>query len=466
MGQLPYGSQTRLFRELWARLRAADKSEEAVKSEMASAGMSDFDISLSTDNRQPGRPKLEQDVLHDDDDAIDPMQTSDDDAHRRDPNLPECDDPETKQVLLDAETNWDPAANDHLILPRDRHLVSDYVFLVMRQIKVISSDYFDSQRRRLLVGTGCPGLACVHCLGQDQGISPVGRTFPSAADNFASALNTSLYNHMQACLCVPDAIKRALANTRKVHSAQCASIKFGSQRRYFNLLFERLTNASFPNAEGESNITKANTFLQQHRFIEIPCDNAAKAIVICNACRMVPIQFRARDSTFIGKPRLDFVRLHHSLCKKSSLDLEQMVDVLDETLPRASGGNEDEDSELNVLASESFAALVRAALAGESRLTNVFTNVVRDLLLRKRSGAEFESNHESYDTMGDLWMAFPTVVDVSSVHDAFCAFAQKDGKKYCVSDRLSENVQWGKYLSLISPSLTIPNEGEGPTAIV
>jgi hypothetical protein len=56
----------------------------------------------------------------------------------------------------------------------------------------------------------------------------------------ASALNTSLYNHMQNCYLVPDELKRALYQLKRIHSAQCASLKFGSQRRYFNLVFDRL----------------------------------------------------------------------------------------------------------------------------------------------------------------------------------------------------------------------------------
>jgi hypothetical protein len=57
-----------------------------------------------------------------------------------------------------------------------------------------------------------------------------------------------------------------------------------------------------------------------------------------------------------------------------------------------------------------------------------------------------------------LWHCFPSSVDAVAVLDAFRAFAQRDGSRCCPSDDLRENAGWADFLSLISPSLALPEQ--------
>lgn len=465
MGQLTYGSQSRLFREIWSRLRAADKNEETSSSELLrnpsdTANMDHID---SSDHRSLVKPFADNDVFASVGEEATDRQAFDE---QRDSGVPVCHDEETVAVLQKAETNWDLSVNGHLIVPQDRHLVSDYVFLAMRQLTKVSSDDLDVQRRRQTCETGMPGLACIHCFHEDQSaVSPVGRSFPSAPDNFASALNTSLFNHMQACLHIPDSIKRALVNTRKIHSAQCASIKFGSQRRYFNLLYDRLINAN--DLHGSDSIPPSSrnhvdSFLTQCGFMDLPNKDKSKVMAICLSCRMVPIQFRVRDSCFVGKPRYDLVRQHQTSCKGSYLDLEAVTDLLEEALQESCNGTKD-SFDINAIASQSFKSLVGTAVGDEQSLIKLFTEDIHKGLLRRQARGieagclDFESDLVSRGTQGivaDLWNAFPSFVDVTLIQATFRTFAEEIG----ISPNVNNHRKWMEFLSLISPSLVFPRE--------
>jgi len=159
------------------------------------------------------------------------------------------------------------------------------------QVRIIFPDQSDSLRMRRGSATGgvaggFAGLGCIHCSNRGHvNVSPSGRAFPSAPDNFASALNASLFNHMQVCLYTPDDLKRALANLRKIHSAQCSSLQFGSQRQFFNILFARLSEASGVGKSleagddaNESETAPTNDFLARSGFLHIPGQR----------CRMAP----------------------------------------------------------------------------------------------------------------------------------------------------------------------------------
>lgn len=445
MAQLSYGSQRKHFRELWARLRAVDRSEEDISSDTKG---SPSDLLNRPSSLPSARMQLsaESEV-----DNVAMQQMSEDETQLRLPTFPVCEDWETKAVLHEAVTDWDPTNNDNLILPSDRHLVSDYVFLVMRQLRIVSSDKFDAQRsRRHFGGSGLPGLACIHCMNQGPAdASPSGRSFPSAPDNFASALNSSMYNHMQACAYVPELLKRALANTRRIHSAQCVSIKFGSQRRYFNLLFDRLNRAArSPEGKEVSTTQSGNTattesFLSQFGFIEVPTKDIMKAIFICQHCRMVPIQFRSRDSTFIGKPPVDFVQQHSLLCKKSSLNLEIVAEALENVLQSTFG------NDLSILDRDTFKAMIRSAVGNNATLGAVLTDDVKRVLYQQRTGGSEDTN---CDQSKDLWNTFPCSVSFSSVESAFRSLACEVGD---MSLHLKDHPVLIQYLLLISPSFVV-----------
>jgi len=255
MAQLPFGSQKRLYEELFSRLRASDRIggvdnhsnnqvptyvPKPVTASAAAAPAVEEPDPGPIKEAFPGGEKVESDGG---DKTIDNGTAP----------FPQVSDNDTKTILATAVSDWDPAENDNLILPSDRPLISDYVFLTMRQLRMVHPDGPDANNRARKTSQ-LPGLACLHCLDQEQQVSPSGRTFPSAPDNFAAALNASLFNHMQSCRFIPKELKMALVHTRTIHSKQCSSLKFGSQRKFFNLLYQRLEAAAKKPVEEEIDI--------------------------------------------------------------------------------------------------------------------------------------------------------------------------------------------------------------------
>lgn len=227
MQQLPYGSQSRVFMQMWERARAADRTQapsEALEDThndndyLMGEASSDVDDAPEVEDDEEFVPDNEASPLSDTelDTSVTPHRVGsasvrtpaparrsvtnlDSSAgHARASAFPAVDDEETKQLLKDVEADWDPEENDRLILPEDRNLISDFVFLCMRQLKVAHPTPADFKgNRRNNVVSRMAGLCCIHCAENHdhQHIKPSGRSFPSAPDNLASALNVSI------CLC-------------------------------------------------------------------------------------------------------------------------------------------------------------------------------------------------------------------------------------------------------------------------
>jgi hypothetical protein len=96
---------------------------------------------------------------------------------------PVCDDPETLALLQAVELDQDYAANDNLILPGDRSLVTDYVFFMMKNMRIAipnASDYARG-RRSTNMNSRLAGFCCKYCHEQDTSASASGRSFPLCA---------------------------------------------------------------------------------------------------------------------------------------------------------------------------------------------------------------------------------------------------------------------------------------------
>jgi hypothetical protein len=462
MAQLPYGSQRRYYLLFWSRLRAKDQldADEEVSSNQVAPLLSDdgtSDSFLALDEKMSDAETFYKLVPEEGGENED---RSDDElaSSNRSFYLPITEDAETKALLQELESNWEPSENNHVIEPADRPLVSDYVFLIMRQLKVVFPDEDDIARvrRRITI----PGLACMHCLHREQpGLSPSGRSFSSAPDNFHSALNSSLYNHLQICVFVSDTIKRALTNTKKVHSTQCAKIKFGSQRKYFNQLYDRLRQLESKGKESipSDEIFKTKDTLSQSEFMELPNPIPSKVASICLECRMVPLHFRAPDSIFMGRVPGNGKFSHSRMCKKSSLDLSLTADLLDEII--RSSWNDD----AGVLGRRSFQEIIRAAVVDET-LSTFVTQGWKRLIHQKRG---IETNSPKDDEVDplllpDLWRVFSSYsADFSTVEAAFQKFAREvEG----MVDNLQSQSSFLNLLLLISPSLVVP-KGNTSTAV-
>jgi hypothetical protein len=359
-------------------------------------------------------------------------------------DYPLCDEAETKALLIDAEENWDPAVNDYLIRPEDRQLVSDYIFLTMRHMKKAIPTAADAMRIRRSSANSVinPGICCIHCFEKDDFVSPSGRSFPSAADNFASAFNSSLYNHMQACTFVPVNVKRALATLRKIHSAQCSK-KFGAQRRYFNILYGRLLPATVQVTDQREPFVAPTSPSPRHTlsslgFLELPTVGRTECqLTLCSRCRMVPVQFRARGAFFAERPSLTRAKDHYLNCKGSKLDLTLARDTL-QAAAAALGVTATE-----LVQRDSFKDLVRAAVDGHKALCRTFS---LDVLITR--------DYEESDDPGELWKAFPDSADFESVQAAFQVLARE--LEDCSTD-LRLHPELLAYILLIAPGMKVPD---------
>ena len=466
IAQLPYGSQRRTIYDLWSRLRDADLSEEAMNQRVSQPSTSKTTIEAATQNE--GMLE-EKDSTHDHlgsgkDKVVESTLSQVCDLQSRPDSFPECNDSETLSILREAKEMWNTSENDHLILPNDCWLISDFLFLLIRQLKVAFSDGTTSRRQ-----TPTAGLCCLHCIDSLQVVSPSGRSFPSAPDNFASSLNNSLHAHMQACSRVPPPIKQALLQLRKLHSAQCSSLRFGSQRRYFNLLHERLKQTQRPHASekpgnttdleedtDEKNETAApapdivrEVDLTSGRQIPVASDvsslgyigimDKSNSLWLCTRCRMVPLPFRVPGSCIAMDPHaVDQMQEHNQLCAGDAFQLHTVAGLLRRFLDTA-------ELPLSVLHSKSFQSFIRVCVAGVDELEKAFG---RDAVLLLQDEASEEMAQIRREA---LWSKFSGHVKPTDVLEAFQTFAEE----HRVSPNLVSHPHLLNFVLFIAPGLKL-----------
>ena len=457
MAKLPFGAQRKLFYALWARLRANDLSKEVILQRIK-------DLPQSLPETIPSTAGV-VDVAHaiasspiSFPDVVPSIHIEGEDEER--PTFfPFCDDEETKATIYRAREQ-DPAINDGLILSSDEYLVTEFVFLMMKQLKVAHPTPLDFARgkRTTVLHVGLAGMCCMHCDEHDHA-SAGGRSFPSAPDNMASSLNTSLYQHMQRCLFLPDDIKRALATVKKVHSHQCANLKFGSQRRYFNLVFQRLQSVEthvdmreiarvkaeqiegMGSRESEQGVNSET--LAKFNFHEV-----SKTCFECLRCRMVPMAFRVANSVGTNMPSWDFMESHSKFCKEDALDLSNIVAVIEECLSSISGLS------LEKLEHPNFLKVVRTAVGDDIKLVQLFTKSAFGLIKQRENAARSEGMEgiNDPDVMNGICRSFPTIVNIGTLVQEFHEFAETVPG---MEPLLSRNALFLRLFQMISPFLVV-----------
>ncbi|KAL7580065.1 hypothetical protein ACA910_005050 [Epithemia clementina (nom. ined.)] len=451
MSQVPYGSQRRLFHELWTRLRAADKAEaemEKILSTMKPPPTAAEPDKLPYDVSSPDRVGSVSSSTP----AVAPLppfpseipSSATPDVIERGAEFPISSHRETVSMIQKHADNWDPKTNDNLIVPEDRNLVSDYVFLTMRQLKATLPTSSDSVRirRGVPINPTVPGVCCIHCAEQPIAVVPSGRSFPSAPDNFASALNTSLYNHMQACPFIHDDLKRALADVRKLHSAQCAAIKFGSQRRYFNRLFDRLQRFQQVKGEGpspRSALVDLASEVADAGFLQLP-DRTTGCLFVCRRCNMVPIQFRSPGSFYSERPSVALARDHKSRCAGGRLDLRLAAETI-----RAAASSLKIDP-VALISSGAFQAVLRHVIGIGNELFDVLSQGILAIL-------ENGNKAPTCTERADLWRKFSSApIDVVDVKKAFGEFTSGLGYD---SANIEDYPEIAAFLLMVAPSVEI-----------
>jgi hypothetical protein len=446
---LPYGSQRKLFHSMFDRLREVDKTVEEMQELLPKAppvttslggvttGGTNGDSTATDTGATHGAASAT--IVSEALTAITPIE--------RPANFPESDDDETKRVLENAETLFSEkkaAAAGYLLFPEERNLVSDFVFLTLMQLCPVPPTSMDRRSRRGHV-TKAMGVACIHCVDCDYMVTSAGRSFPSAPDNFASAFNVSLYNHMKACTYIPDDIKRALTNLKKYHSSQCSCLPFGSQRRYFRRVFRRLQDAySGLDPEHISKNVVGKDTLASLGFLKIE-SGFGQPIHMCKYCRMVPSAFRAKDAFSIDRLSIGRARAHQDNCRKDGLDLSLTVASF------KSFAASIEKDPLDLIQNIALKDLICAAVARNQRLSEY---LIEGILHAIKSDSK---NPNDEGRSCGLWKAFATTTSFEEVSEAYRQLATS---LRIESSSLADLPLLCDFLMLISPSLVIPEELE------
>lgn len=465
MSNLPYGSQSICFNKIYVRLRAADISEAAMMTRISKFKATGTVLALPP--ASASRP------------ASNGKSSKAKQLGRGSPKFPVSRDADTARVLKIGFESLDPDVDNGLISPSDRELVSDYVFLTIRQLHVTLPTASDAAKRKPIPGISImAGMCCLHCEKEDVSVVvPSGRAFPSAPDNYASSLNSSLYNHMQNCQFVPADIKKALGNLRRLHPQQIAHLKVGSQRRYFGKLYDRLRTVKVPHipasagkkssapskqtrsssrgasrgagaSSSRSRVTRGtqngdDAVLTQFGFFEAPVQS-----FFCAHCRMVPLGFRARGSLSFARPTLEFLTEHSEVCKGDGFDLWFVVESLKKLLKT--------DINLDCMTDPLFKAVINESLGGNNDLTSIFTNELVKVYQMSRHGGVTRAVESYVKAKSEgLWCQFPRTISMPKVTQAFEKFA---ATKKDMSPQLVDHPALVSFLLLISPSMNMPSE--------
>jgi len=333
--------------------------------------------------------------------------------------------------------------------------VSDYVFLTMRQLKIAmpSPSDFKGNRRNNVISR-MPGMCCIHCTNDPAFHAPSGRSFPSAPDNMASALNSSFYNHMQHCPHLDSSVKRALVNLRKIHSQQCSSLTFGSQRRFFNKVYNKLKNipmtdehlacfsgAGDPTARPSSGGSKRDDafpvvddqVFREHSFI------AAGTVGIpywhCLRCRMVPFEFRSIGAVHYVRPLLQHLKQHRKVCQQDGISLGWVNNSIREML----------DQYKHDKLGEALEPLVEIVVGGDPDLVRLFMGCIA------ARGLDAAAPDPS-QTRG-WWRRLPDTIDWVKLETSFECLAKTFELS---SSKMIDHPKILRTLEIMSPHLQVP----------
>ena len=140
-----------------------------------------------------------------------------------------------------------------VVLPSDRHELTDFVTTVMDQVIVCRATHEDVKvrGRRSFLAVGDPGLVCRHCLGQ----SGEGKYFYSNMQSLATA-STSVDKHILRCPKISDEIRYRMLEAKPRNAEQRSKTRQGAQSAFFVRLWNRLQRLRTLSggAEAEANV--------------------------------------------------------------------------------------------------------------------------------------------------------------------------------------------------------------------
>jgi hypothetical protein len=129
-----------------------------------------------------------------------------------------------------------------LVSANDKELVTDYLFLIMDQMKVCEFSEEDRAGGRSKVKdipVGFPGMECKHCSGR----AGWGRYFPLSLHTLTLAnSDRNIYNHIMKCRKCPQETKAKLEHYQSsIHGGSGSSkIRRGSRKEFFTRIWNRM----------------------------------------------------------------------------------------------------------------------------------------------------------------------------------------------------------------------------------
>eukprot|EP00977_Amphora_coffeiformis_P011399 scaffold2760_cov167-Amphora_coffeaeformis.AAC.13 len=142
---------------------------------------------------------------------------------------------------IDADLGEDAIwGKNFLVKPADRGLCTDYVLLLLCQVRPCR---FRKSDRRAGPGSrgrdramGFPGLACMHCSNKNS----LGRYFPVSAKNLTDNTANSLQAHISSCSRCPENIQASLAYLSHRSILQKAELSGSWKKAFFKKVWDRL----------------------------------------------------------------------------------------------------------------------------------------------------------------------------------------------------------------------------------
>lgn len=261
---------------------------------------------------------------------------------------------------------------------------------------------------------------------------------------------SSLYNHMMICPDLPAHLRRGMQNTRKIHSAQCSSLPFGSQRRYFNKLYARLrevpveqhdvvTDIPYQETPAAVNNESYNVAVQKYEFLyragcRVMNSGSTDNYWQCQKCRMVPFDYRAPGSLHFERPTVETMKQHFETCEHDGIYWDSIQHSMKELDEKYGAGTK-------LIDRESFKNLLRSIFGDTDVVFTGFMEILEDWT---KSPSKYGSH---------LWRQLPTTVDYRDVEMAFSVLASELRLE---SSSLNDHPGMVQFLQQLSCNLQVP----------
>jgi hypothetical protein len=123
-----------------------------------------------------------------------------------------------------------------LVLPSDRSLTADFLYILMCQVQPVRLTEAECIGNRRCLKPGLPGFGCKYCCKKKRlGLC---RMFPAKRRNLPSKMD-DLYEHLQRCKLCPTAVRERIEIAKNQLTAGFHADK-GGDREFFDRIWIRL----------------------------------------------------------------------------------------------------------------------------------------------------------------------------------------------------------------------------------